>query len=56
MNSDLLYLYNAKYKISLIKIGQFTPRNLPDRPDWSNKPLLSNNELEQLLSNIFNNV
>ena len=48
-----LYLYSRRKKDnSYIKVGQFTPRDMPDRPDWPNKPLLTVEERERLVAEL----
>ena len=36
-----------------ISSSQFTPRDLPDRPDWPNNPLLTPEEMDSLLEKCF---
>ena len=36
-----------------ITVGQFSPRDMPDRPDWTNAPILTSEEIDALLKNIF---
>lgn len=40
-------------KSKYITIGQFDPRDIPDRPDWPNAPLLTPEERDALLDEIF---
>lgn len=51
--NKMLSLYSGKKSNSRIIVGQFAPRDLPDRPDWPNRPILTQAERELLLAGIF---
>lgn len=55
-----LYLYPGESRIASeaqrspgISFSQFSPRDMPDRPDWQNAPLLTSKERDALLEDVF---
>lgn len=60
---EKLHLYPGESRIASgthrsprISFSQFSPRDLPDRPDWPNTPLLTSEEMDSLLKDVLEEV
>lgn len=60
---EKLYLYPGKSRLapgalrsSQISFSQFSPRDLPDHPEWSTDPLLTSKEMDSFLKGAFEEV
>lgn len=60
---DQLHLYpgesrgaSGAHRSPRISFSQFSPRDMPDHPDWPNAPLLTPEERDSLLEDVFEKV
>lgn len=56
---EKLYLYPGESRIasgalrsSRISFSQFSPRDLPDHPEWPTAPLLTSEEMDSFLKDV----